>query len=202
MKFNFVKVTLAAATLLSVSIVNTAFAGLIEGTLNTDDQHWVYVSTDNNVQGTLLSHVYGWQTTDSFSSALTAGTDYFLHVRVKNDSSYAGFIGDFSLDGSQHLFSNGLNTTVTNTTDWQVSSSGWTNYGSATSQGANGVSPWHGFSSGVDSNAHWIWDSSVAAGETNYFTIAIKAVDVPEPSSIALLGLALLGFSARRLQNK
>ena len=78
-----------------------------------------------------------------------------------------------------------------------MSSSGWGAYGAATSYGTNGVAPW-GMQLGVDSSAEWIWTAGVANFDERYFTIAINAVDVPEPSTLAILGLSLFIFGARR----
>lgn len=198
MKLTSIKTAIVAIALISLSVINTATAGLITGSLNTDDQHWVYLSTDDSLQGTQISHTYGWKTTDTFSESLTAGTDYYLHVKVSNDYGPAGFVGEFNLDGSQHLFSNGLSNIVTNTTDWTVGTSGWGTYSAAVSEGQNGTTPWTSYASTIDSSAHWIWDGSVSAQETAYFTIAINAVEVPVPSTLALFGLTFLGLVSRR----
>ncbi len=194
MKFKAILATLAFSAL---ALTSTAKAGLIEGNLNVDNKHTVYISTADNVAGVAVSSYYGWQHTDTFSAALTSGVDYYLHIQASNDGGPAAFLGDFTLDGSEHVFANGLDTIETNTVDWSVSNSGWGGYTTATGYGTNGVAPW-GFQSGVDSSAQWIWSSSVYNNQSAYFTVAIQAVDVPEPSSIAILGLALFAFAGRR----
>lgn len=192
------KMSLSALVLSVFTLISTANAGLITGGLNADNYHSIYLSTDDNVQGTLLSANANWGATDTFSSALTAGTDYFLHIKATNYGGPAAILGSFNLDPSEHVFSNGLANIVTNTSsDWGVSSTGWGSYGAATSYGTNGVSPW-GFQSGVAANAQWIWTTPYRNGDVRYFTVAINAVDVPEPSSVALFGLAILAFGARR----
>lgn len=194
MKLKAILVTFALSVL---AITSTAKAGLIEGNLNVDNKHTVYISTADNVEGVAVSSYYGWQHTDSFSAALTTGVDYFLHIKASNDYGPAAFLGDFSLDGSEHVFANGLDTITTNTVDWSVSNSGWGGYTTATGYGTNGVNPW-GFQSGVDSSAQWVWSSSVSSLQSTYFTVAIKAVDVPEPTSLAIFGLALFALAGRR----
>lgn len=191
------KKSLSILVLSLFTLISTANAGLIQGSLNVDNSHTVYISTDDTVQGVNVSSSSNWTVTDTFSSALTAGTDYFLHVKASNITGPAGFLGSFNLDSSEHLFANGLGSVVTNTTDWAVSSSGWGAYGAASSYGTNGVAPW-GMQSGVDSSAEWIWTAGVANFDERYFTIAINAVDVPEPSTFAILGLSLFIFGARR----
>jgi MSHA biogenesis protein MshQ len=191
------KKSLSILVLSLFALISTANAGLIQGSLNVDNSHTVYISTDDTVQGVNVSSLSNWTVTDTFSSALTAGTDYFLHVKASNITGPAGFLGSFNLDGSEHLFANGLDNVVTNTTDWAVSSSGWGAYGAASSYGTNGVAPW-GMQLGVDSSAEWIWTAGVANFDERYFTIAINAVDVPEPSTLAILGLSLFVLGARR----
>lgn len=192
------KISLSALLLSVTTLISTAHAGLIEGNINVDNYHSVYLSTDDNVQGTFLTYNANWGATDTFSSALTAGTDYFLHIKATNYGGPAAILGSFNLDASEHLFSNGLDSIVTDTSsNWGVSSTGWGSYGSTTSYGINGVNPW-GLQAGVDASAEWIWTDSYSNGDVRYFTVAINAVDVPEPSSVALFSLALLAFGARR----
>lgn len=188
--------TLATSILLIAS--TSASATLLSGGLNVDNGYAAYISTDNATQGTLVSSANNWYSTYSFSGVnLTAGQDYFLHIFAYDQGGIAGFLGEFNLSGSDHVFSNGLSNLKTNTTDWDVSTSGWNNYLDATSLGNNGVGPW-GTQSAVASDAQWIWSADAHNHNQVYFTTAISAAKVSEPTSMMLFGFGLAGLMLAR----
>jgi len=190
---------IASLIVLPVTLMTGTMANatVLTGGLNVDNSYIAYISTNDNIAGTALSSATNWVNTQPLgSTSLSASQDYFLHIKASNITGPAAFLGDFTLTGTDHIFANGSNFLTTNITDWQVSSSSWGSYGAASSYGTNGVSPW-GNRTGVDSNAEWIWLSSVANYQSAYFTTKISAVNaVSEPASILLLAgsLMLLGF--------
>ena len=196
----FKKSVLAASLVLLSS--TQASATMLSGGLNVDNGYAAYISTDDSVQGTLVSAANNWYSTYNFSGVnLSAGQNYFLHIFAYDQGGIAGFLGEFNLTGSDHVFSNGLNTLLTNTTDWDVSTSGWGGYQDASYLGNNGVSPW-GTRSGVSSNADWIWSQDAHNHNEVYFTTAITAAAVSEPGAMMLFGLGLAGLMFARKQSK
>ena len=190
-------VNLIGAAVFAVSVfASSANAGLITGNLNVDNAFQAYISTDDGVQGVLVDSGANWPVTDTFSYGLVDGVDYFIHIAAQDHGGIASFIGEFTL-GSGHVFENGTDTLLTNATDWQVSTTGWSNYTNATVHGSNGSSPW-GNIAGVDSSAQWIWSADAHGDNSVFFTAAIKAVDVPEPSTLAVFALVMGGLMLRR----
>ena len=120
-----------------------AHATLMSGSVHVDNLVSVYISTDDTIEGTLLASGTDWTIATAFTNFnLATGTDYFLHVFAEDAGGRAGFIGDFSLTGTDHLFVNGLSTITTNPTDWVVNKTGWgIGNVAATSLGVNGISP-------------------------------------------------------------
>jgi MSHA biogenesis protein MshQ len=146
----------------------------LSGTLHLDNEFEVYLSTDDSVQGVLLTSGTDWPTAYSFTTSLNPTQDYFLHIRGVDVGGVAAFLGEFEISGSEHTFANGLNTLNTNTSDWLVSTSGWSNYQAVSFYGVNGVSPW-GNRPTVDANAVWIWSADNDADNLNFFTTQILA---------------------------
>ena len=155
------------------SNINVHEGQSLTGNLNVDNTFEVYISTDDSVQGTLLTSGTDWPTTYNLAASLTAGQTYYLHIKATDTGGVAGFLGDFNITDSNHTFSNGLTTLNTNTTDWTVSTTGWNNYQPASSYGTNGVSPW-GTIAAVDNNAQWIWSSDNDADNITYFSTIIS----------------------------
>jgi MSHA biogenesis protein MshQ len=179
-----------------------ASATLLSGGLNVDNGYAAYISTDNTVQGNLISSANNWYSTYHFSGVnLTAGQNYFLHIFAYDQGGIAGFLGEFNLTGSDHQFSNGLTNLKTNTTDWDVSLTGWNNYQDASYLGNNGVWPW-GSHSAISGDAEWIWTADAHNHNQVYFTTAITATQVSEPGAIMLLGFGLAGLMIARRKSK
>ncbi|WP_025565053.1 PEP-CTERM sorting domain-containing protein [Psychromonas sp. SP041] len=184
---------LSIASLLSV--VN---ASVLTGNVTVDNQYNVYLSTNDNAQGVLVSSDNSWYESEVFTATLAAGTDYFLHVEGVDTGGFEGFLGNFSLDSADHLFSNNIAQLLTNTIDWSVSTTGWGSYSNPSSYGDNTAYPWYANTRptiDVTSAAEWIWSEDDTATHV-YFSTAITAV--PAPSTMAIFGLALAGFAYSR----
>ena len=199
MKLKSMKTIVTGVIFSIVSLFNIANATVITANLTVDNEYSVYLSTDDSTQGTLIMSDNNWYSTESFSANLTAGTDYFLHVAGVDVGWVAGFLGYFSLDTSDHVFSNGLSQLLTNTIDWNVSTTGWTNYVTSSDYGVNGVYPW-GNRTTIDAGAEWIWSADNDSDNTVYFSTAITAV--PAPSTMIIFGIALVGLASRRFKKQ
>jgi len=184
--------------LLAFALTGNANAGIIFGSMNVDNKHSTFISTDDSEQGIKVASGEDWQQTDTFEYELDAGVDYFLHVFAQDLGGIAGFLGEFSLTGNSHEFVNGSNHILTNADDWTLGLNGWGSVSEVSViNGSNGVAPW-GEIAGIDAAAQWIWHENAHNQEQVYFSLAIKALPVNEPYSVAVLALAALLINSRR----
>ncbi|WP_371194167.1 DUF6701 domain-containing protein [Glaciecola sp. SC05] len=160
---------------MSLCVAASATAQL-NGTVHIDNAFEAYISTDDSVQGTLIGSGTNWPTAYSFTTTLTPGQDYYLHIRAVDTGGVAAFLGEFELTGGEHTFENGLTTLITDTLHWRVSTTGWSNYLAVSGYGLNGVSPW-GNRPSVDANAQWVWSADNNIDNLNFFTTKITATN-------------------------
>lgn len=208
--------TFASLLLILVAPWSAAQATSINASMTVDNAFYAYVSTDDSVRGTLIGSGNNWPSTFSFSSALTAGVTNYLHIAAINYGGPGAFIGQFSLSDTGFKFANGTQSLLTNSTDWRVR---WASNNGAVSEqpwvmpngsdsilnwGPDGTGPW-GFRPGISDSAAFIWGNSAnstCSANSGFCTVSfsttIFANSAPEPVSVALVGLGLIGLSAMR----
>lgn len=146
--------------------------GTVSGTLTVDNSFEWYISTDDNQQGTLVGTGNAWSTIYNYTANLTAGQNYYLHVKATDAGLVEMFVGKFSLTGDFE-FADGSQNLTTNPSDWKVSPTGWSNYESPILVGAIGYGPWGNLSSLQPAQLIWHGAYNTAGGETKYFTAPI-----------------------------
>jgi hypothetical protein len=191
-----IRTALAPIAAALMMVAGSSSAAVLTSKMSVDNGYRIYISTSDSVQGTLFGSANDWYTTFTDTTTLAAGQSYFLHIYAYDQGGIAGLLGDFSLTGGGHKFANGLTSMTTNTTNWMGNNTGFAApYVAVGSLGQDGVSPWNNRPNIADS-ATWIWAGDANNNDHAYFTTRINAV--PEPTTVAMLGLGLLALGAAR----
>ena len=176
----------------------------VRATLAGDNSFSFYVSPDPHALGTLIGTGGGWTgTPPTWDFIVPADFPMYLHVVGNNAGDTpnpAGFLGMFELIDGRSFAETGSSVLCTDTLDWWVNNLGFgEDMVRPTLQAVYGGSPWgSSMAEFIGSGAEWIWlggPGNVPPG-TVYFTARITAV--PEPATMLLVGVGVLGLLRRR----
>ncbi len=168
----------------NISVVNGG-AGSFSANMAVDNLYSIYVTTDDNSEGTQFGSGNNWTLAQNHTTSLTPGVINYIHVKADDVGGPEFFLGDFSLTGG-FKFANGTQSAKSNATDWKVSSGGWSGYGTPLELSAGNSHGIWGSIGGISSGAKYIWSNpwNTAGYDTRYFTIAVYPVT--NPSNVIL----------------
>ncbi len=190
--------------LLGITFATTlaAQATTLTAVLTCDNDYEAYISTDDNVEGTLFMENLGaWNSVETGSTSLTAGVENYLHIRARNTGGPQMIIGQLTLSDADFAFDDNTQFNVSNTGDWRLSRTGWgLNNLTAIDFGPDGTSPW-GNQVGIDNSARFIWSETAVNTDEHYWSIRLTPA-VPEPATMSILALGAVAAIRRRKQSK
>lgn len=211
-----------------LALATAAQAVAVTAHITADNHYALYTGQANGSGMTYIGRnelgesgsagAYNWSVAETWN--FTAGAGDYAYVVAWDTGGPQMWIGDF-LYGSNTLVSNtasweyfvapsgtnwdanGAPPVTTAVLDGLIDSANWL---APTAQENNGTSPW-GTVGGIDANAKFLWHDTATGGTSSSdgrFVVFRALVpfeathQVPEPGSLALAGLALLGAAAAR----
>ena len=189
----------AAFALFGASAAN---ATTLAGDNTSDNFFTAYLSTSDSVLGTQIDTGNDWTTTYSFSGqGLSGGVTNYLHVIAGNGGGPEMYVGDFTLSDTGFHFANGTQHIATDTTNWRASGAAASWFAPTGTPQSFDPSTW-GTRPNIDAGALFIWSNPTGVNDEAFFSTTITAAavthGVPEPGTLSILALGLLGFGALR----
>lgn len=179
--------------------------------ITADNSFKLYISTDDDVLGTPAGTGNDWSVTEQLHVMAALGRTYYLHVIGANaeldaTKTLAGILGDVNVGDGLAFAETGTNVMVTDLVNWRaVETTGpdaWMKPTELAAPMKDGVThgdlPF-GWRPNIEADATWIWtayDQPVGDHTDRYVAFSAGFTVVPEPGSVALLALGLMGLSA------